>query len=547
MDALDRDGHHYRGGVQGFILRDGSSTGITALDIMPALARPLFFAAWVCPTITLLFGDLPIVRVIAAVLAAVLSGAAISTLPPAGFRIARLITCLIFPLSWLWIGYVTLNGNGPTAIDALTAIENTNSSEAYTALGLLVNRHSILIGLLQASLLTASYLSGTTRFGTPLRTMLAAALAGITLCAWTQLLLTRGPAVLPTRQDWQNFPYGSLVDLIVTSIEQPRIVHPLAKIERRVSAAAPVDQTIDSIFIIGETFRFDRDWSALKSGPAFAPLGKRINEGLGVLLPKVCASADGTALSVPMLVTGVPPARHGEADTAPSGLARLGAAGYITAWISAQDDSWFRDEHHNLFRVLHDGYDDALLPLASAFLGRRDPRNKAIVLHLMDSHAAYLDRYPPMDEPAGLDREQTEVLRYHRANEHTLTLLSKIAALLDGLAVPAFAVYVSDHGENLLADHNGLHFHLGARTTAKAAYVPAFVFWNSAFRQATDPGARLKDDLAAPSLAHADIYSIWMSFGGIPTVVAPTKEPEIFGKVNLTDLKSAVPCTALAP
>jgi glucan phosphoethanolaminetransferase (alkaline phosphatase superfamily) len=152
-----------------------------------------------------------------------------------------------------------------------------------------------------------------------------------------------------------------------------------------------------------------------------------------------------------------------------------------------------------------------------------------------------------MDEPAGLDREQTEMLRYHRANEHTLTLLSRIAALLDGLAVPAFAVYVSDHGENLLADHNGLHFHLGARTTAKAAYVPAFVFWNSAFRQTTDPGARLKDDLAAPSLAHADIYSIWLSFGGIPTVVAPTKEPEIFGKVNLTDVKSAVPCTALAP
>ena len=88
-------------------------------------------------------------------------------------------------------------------------------------------------------------------------------------------------------------------------------------------------------------------------------------------------------------------------------------------------------EHHNLFRVLDKGYDDALLPVVSAFLGRRDPRNKAIVLHLMDSHAAYLDRYPPMDEPAGLDREQTEVLRYHRANDHTLTLLSKIAALLD--------------------------------------------------------------------------------------------------------------------
>ena len=514
---------------------------------MPALARPLFFAAWVCPTVTLLFGELPFVRIIAAVLAAMLTGAAISALPAAGFRVARLITCLIFPLSWLWVGYVTLNGNGPTAIDALMALENTNSSEAYTALGLLVNARSLLIGLLQASLLAASYLSAMTPFGTPLRAMLAAALVAITTCAWAQLGLTHGVAFLPTRQDWENFPYGSLVDLIDTSIEHPRLIRAPAKIERRVSAEAPVAQPIDAIFIVGETFRFDRDWSALKSGQAFAPLAKRLNEGLGVLLPKVCASADGTALSVPMLVTGVPPARRDEAETAPSGLARLGAAGYITAWLSAQDDTWFRDEHHNLFRVFNRGYDDVLLPLASAFLARRDPRNKAIVLHLMDSHAAYLDRYPPMDEPTGLDREQAEVLRYHRANDHTLALLAKIAALLDSLPVPAFAIYVSDHGENLLADHNGLHFHLGARTTAKAAYVPSFVFWNSAFRQAADPETRLKDDLAAPSLAHADIYDIWMSFGGIPGVMAPTKEPEIFGKVRLTDVKTAVPCTALAP
>jgi glucan phosphoethanolaminetransferase (alkaline phosphatase superfamily) len=514
---------------------------------MPGLARPLFFAAWVSPTITLLFGDLPGVRVIGALLAAILSGAAVSTLPPTGFRIARLITCLIFPLSWLWIGYVTLNGDGPTGIDALTALENTNPSEAYTALGLLVNSRSILVGLLQASLLTASCLYGTTPFGALSRTLLAAALAAIAMCAWAQVLSIDRVAFLPLRQDWQNFPYGSLVDLIDTSIEDPRAIRAPAKIVRRVSAEVSVKESIDAIFIVGETFRYDQEWSVLKSGQAFAPLARRIKERLGVMLPKVCASADATGLSVPMLVTGVPPARHDEADTAPSGLARLGAAGYITAWISAQNDWWFRDEHDSLFRVIDKGYDDQLLPVVSTFLARRDPRNKAIVLHLMDSHAGYTDRYPPMDEPTGLDREQSEVLRYHRANDHTLALLSKIAALLDSLPVPAFAIYVSDHGENLLADHNGLHFHIGARTTAKAAYVPSFVFWNSSFRQAADPEARLKDDLAAPSLAHADVYKIWMNFGGIPTAVVPTNDPEIFGKVRLTDAKSAVPCSALAP
>jgi glucan phosphoethanolaminetransferase (alkaline phosphatase superfamily) len=523
------------------------STVCRLLKTMPALARPLFFAAWVSPTFALLFGELPVIRMVAAVLAAILCGAALSTLPTEGFRIARLTTCLLAPLSWLWVGYVTLNGTGPTAIDALTALVNTNSSEASTALQLLINTRSVFIWLLQTGLLAASYVSATTRFDNHLRAMLAASLIGITACGWAQILLAQRPAFLPTREDWQNFPYGSIVDVIDTWIDHPRIVRTSAKIIRRVPAEAPVKQPIDAIFIVGETFRFDQDWSALKSGQAFAPLAKRVDEDLGLMLPKVCASADGTALSVPMLVTGVPPARQESAEFEPSGLARLKAAGYITAWISAQEDWWVREEHPNLFRVSRDGYDDVMLPMVSAFLERRDPRNKAIVLHLMDSHAAYRDRYPPMDEPSGLDGEQTEVLRYRRANDHTLVLLSKVAALLDSLPVPAFAVYVSDHGENLLADHNGLHFHLGARTTAQAAYVPSFVLWNSAFRRAADPDARLQADLAAPSLAHADVYRIWMSFAGIPTDLVPTRQPEILGKVRLTDVKGAVPCSALAP
>jgi glucan phosphoethanolaminetransferase (alkaline phosphatase superfamily) len=517
------------------------------LKTMPALARPLFFAAWVCPTLALLFGELPLPRMVAALLAVILCGIAVSTLPPVGFRIARVITCLLAPLSWLWVGYVTLNGTGPTAIDALTALVNTNSSEARTAFALMLNARSVSLCLLQAALLAASYLSATTPFGARLRALLAASLIAITAGGWIQILSAHRSSILPSREDWQNFPYGSIVDLVAIWIDHPRIVRDAAKAPRRVPLEASVSQPIDALFIVGETFRFEQDWQALKSDPSFVPLAKRIDEHLALMLPKVCASADGTALSVPMLLTGVPPAHQQAAESEPSGLARLGAAGYITAWISAQDDWWFRDEHPNLFRVLHDGYDDAMLPVVSAFLTRRDPRNKAIVLHLMDSHAAYADRYPPMDEPAGLDREQLEALRYRRANEHTLALLAKIAAQLDALPVPAFAVYVSDHGENLLADHNGLHFHLGARTTARAAYVPSFLLWNSAFRDAANPLMRLQADLDAASLAHADIYRIWMSFAGVPAELVPTKEPEIFGKVGLTDVKSSVPCSALAP
>ncbi len=516
------------------------------LNFRLVLARPLFFAAWVCPSIALLFGELPLARIVAATLATVLCGAVLATLPPVGFRAARVLTCLVFPLSWMWVGYVTLNGSGPTAIDALTAIVNTNASEASTALGLMVNSRSVFIGVLQAALLLASFLSSIPPFGASGRALLAGSLIALTLSAWAQLSLD-GPVFLPARRDWQNFPYGSLVDLIDTWIEHPRIARTPARIDRRVPTEGLVKQPIDAIFVVGETFRFDGDGNALKSEEAFAPLARRFSQGLGVLLPKVCASADATAISVPMLVTGVPPRRYEEAETAPSGLARLASAGYMTAWITAQADPWFENERRNLVWVSKEGYDDVMLPIVSAFLRRRDPRNKAVLLHLMDSHAAYLERYPTAAEPPGLDREQAEVLRYHRANDHTLALLSKIADMLDELPVPAFAVYVSDHGENLLADHNGLHFHIGARTTAKAAYVPSIAVWNSAFLHASDPAARLQRDLAAPSLAHADVYNVWMNFAGIPVDLEPTREPEILGKVKLSDLKGAVPCSALEP
>ena len=96
-----------------------------------------------------------------------------------------------------------------------------------------------------------------TPFGASGRAMLAGSLIALTLCIWAQLSLG-GPAFLPERRDWQNFPYGSLVDLIDTWIEHPRIVRAPAKIDRRVPAEGPVKHPIDAIFIVGETFRFDR-------------------------------------------------------------------------------------------------------------------------------------------------------------------------------------------------------------------------------------------------------------------------------------------------
>jgi glucan phosphoethanolaminetransferase (alkaline phosphatase superfamily) len=519
---------------------------------MSAVARLLFFAAWVCPTIVLVGGGLPAERIIAAFCAAALSGALLSALPVRGFRAARLLTVIVLPLSWLWIGYVSLNGMGPTSNDALGALANTNVAEAWTAVHLIANDKSISIGILQALLLAASYACGTPRQSLYSGAIVAASLVVLMANAWIPRLLPSAPAFLPGRDDLQNVTYGSLWDMLDTWVDNRLILGSRSApgMGRRIPNEPRVLQDIDAIFVLGETFRFERSEYLGEERRAWSSLNERFRAGLGVSLPKVCASADSTAVSVPMLVSGTSPQNHEDAARAPSGLARLAAAGYETAWISNQGAGFFDDERRDLLWMAKGyahQYDDALLPIASAFLNRKDRRNRALLIHLMDSHADYEDRYPSAAEPGGINDEQREVLRYSRATDHTVMLLAKIAAMIDAIPTPAFAVYVSDHGENLLADHNGIHYHIGARTTAKAAYVPSVVFWNSAFLHASNPNDRLRGLVEAPSLAHADVYRIWMNFAGLPAELSPTADPKILGKAKLTDKVSAIPCTSLSP
>jgi glucan phosphoethanolaminetransferase (alkaline phosphatase superfamily) len=517
---------------------------------MVDLARLSFLAAWMCPTISLLGGGLPVSRIVGAVAAAALSGVLLSALPLAGFRAARLLTAIVLPLSLLWIGYVSLNGTGPTPSDALGTLRNTYTAEALGALRLIANQRSIAVAALQVMLLAGSFACGSPRRLRHSWTIVAASLAAAMVNAWLLPLLMDVPSAFPRRSDLQNFPYGCMADIVAGLLDPGSGVRWQTQpgSGRQAAHDAPVSQPIDAIFVLGEAFRFDRPLDFNFGGAGWAALNQRVGAGLGQWLPKVCASADATVISVPMLLTGTSPEHSRDAATAPSGLARLASAGYETAWISNQEDKLFSDEKRDLvWQAKGYGYDDALIPIAAAFLSWNQRRNKALLIHLWDSHAPYDQHYPPMPEPAGIDAERREALQYQRANDQTLAVLAKLAALVDAIAIPAFVVYVSDHGENLLADHNGMHYHFGARTTAKAAYVPAVVLWNSAFLRTFDPNERLRPLLAAPSLAHADIYHLWMNLAGLPDELHTTADPKIMGKANLTDQPGPVACSALAP
>jgi glucan phosphoethanolaminetransferase (alkaline phosphatase superfamily) len=514
---------------------------------MFASSRWLFLLAWICPTLCLVGGGLPPERIVAALIAAALSGTLIAGLPVGSFRVARVVAALVFPMVWLWLAYVSLDGMGPPAVDTIATASNTYAHETMTALRLGVTPKSIVFGLLSFGLLAASFWRGVPPASRYSGVLFAAPLVLCAALAWAPRIMATAPAFLPGRDDWQNFPYGSMADLLATLADGDAVRGTRA---HRKPREAPVTDRIDSIMVLGETFRFTTLAELTKQGPAASYFIDRIARGRGVFLPKVCASADATAISVPMLLTGTAPERHGDAATAPSGLARLAAAGYETSWISNQGAYFFRDEQRHLTWMAKgyaNQYDEALLPVAAAVLQRSGSSNKALLLHLLDSHAIYEERYPRIAEPDALNAEQLDQLRYRRANAHTLGILQRVAELVDGASGPAFAVYVSDHGENILADHNGVRYHGAARTTTEAGYVPAIVLWNDAFGRKYAPRERLAKLLAAPVLAHADVYRIWMSFSGLPADLSPTAEPRILGRTQRMDSTEAIPCAALSP
>jgi hypothetical protein len=99
-------------------------------------------------------------------------------------------------------------------------------------------------------------------------------------------------------------------------------------------------------------------------------------------------------------------------------------------------------------------YDEVATEAVENFIRREEGSpSLAIVLHLYGQHFFYEDRYPSglfEPEPAPASPTELEELRYQRAAEYGAQVLARAARMLDGLPTPAYLVFTSDHGENLL-------------------------------------------------------------------------------------------------
>jgi glucan phosphoethanolaminetransferase (alkaline phosphatase superfamily) len=505
-----------------------------------------------------------------------------------GTAILGVLTCLapaafsrrwyIFSLGLLWLltpivlallAYVYLNEVPPQPITAVAILREADSEEISSAIRMLLAAGSYKWwALTYVSLLMGATAAIAAAIYFDLRNAVLCLSLLLTASIYCMSLGGGAPSWL-FGADAQSTVIGELTIIVRASLEDDSIRREMlaggghAEAHESVKVTAPAL----SILVIGESMRADGLSSAkIDRGTWSKDLGARVRSGLAAWLPPACAGHDSTALSVPMLITGTTPDHQPDADKAPTGLSRLQSAGYDVGWLASSVQVGFAgpevlNNPHGLYFNPMSNYsafhDEALLPAAKVFASplmvdgyKRSPR--ALVFHIMGSHFLYDDRYPPDlfgPEPTSLSKEEIEDLRYERANENTAKFLTEIASLLDQVKVPAFAIYTSDHGENLLRDHNGLWRHVSPRSSLAAYMVPVFVMWNEAEQKSGAPEKVLASVLKANRLAQRDVYNIWMSLSGLngTSTVKATEDPKVYGARELGDKFSSISCSGLKP
>ncbi|WP_435625414.1 phosphoethanolamine transferase [Flagellimonas sp.] len=171
-----------------------------------------------------------------------------------------------------------------------------------------------------------------------------------------------------------------------------------------------------------------------------------------------------------------------------SNQAQFGALDNIISSIAMKTDNpifvnnVINSSPEALFSKAHDG--KLLEPFNSA-LSKND-NNKLIVLHLMGSHNTYNKRYPPSFERfKGKDsRKDRLIAEYDNSVLYNDFVVDSVLGILDEYTSSnknrvASAIYVSDHGENVFDEKDGIGHEYSKEMPRVIVEIP-FITWLSA-------------------------------------------------------------------
>lgn len=295
-----------------------------------------------------------------------------------------------------------------------------------------------------------------------------------------------------------------------------------------------VDNPVLAVFVVRESVRADAMGpQSVDRGPWSKALTDRINAGLGVWLPKTCASSNLTLNSFPILLTMTDALHRGDQIVKPTVLGILKEAGFKTGWFANNSGGWEAAERgHDVYagnvnvdpdnsfatqtNISQFFLDDGLIQPAKEFVDAEAGKPRAEIIHMIGSHAYYVNNYPASTfptQPTNLSSNELLELQYQRATKYGTKSILEISNILDENRDPAFLIFTSDHGENLPSDHNGVLMHEN-RITQQDGHVAAFVLWNKAFVE-THRTDLMKPLLSTPVIAHIDVAKIFLALAGM--------------------------------
>lgn len=245
------------------------------------------------------------------------------------------------------------------------------------------------------------------------------------------------------------------------------------------------------ILIIGEAARRD----ALTSYGAKEDTTPCLNQDLKekpnniLLFKEVISTSAYTRGSVPTMLSTYDINDIEKLLSRPSLSKIMRGAGFKTLYVTTrpryilpnivsicQDDA---EEVHYLSTLKDKKYDGDVLPIVNEFIEKHKDENKFIVVHLMGSHIKYAMQYPESENYFSNGDEMWDT--YNNSIRYSDYVIHQIANSIMEYKKPAFAIYASDHGENLNDYGDGNYGH-GTRDFTRFEFeIPFIAYVNDPF------------------------------------------------------------------
>lgn len=257
----------------------------------------------------------------------------------------------------------------------------------------------------------------------------------------------------------------------------------------------------------------------------------------------VASGATVTSKAIPLLVTRVGVGNAAGGLHEKSILNAFSEAGFYTAWISNQyvDNKILKVTMHvtdaDTIIATNSGakssnkfltanlYDELVLKPVQNIINAQKG-DVFMVVHLMGNHFDYKFRYPhsfdvfkSADSASGArvnGYTQTEMVdHYDNSILYNDYVLQSMIDYLKTVDANSALLFVSDHGEDLNDDNNGLYYHMPT-PTYNSAHVPLFV-WLSDNSKVSFPAyhALLHTHLKQPISAAESVFYTTLNLGGI--------------------------------